>query len=313
MSFGGQLRRLRLRAGLTQEVLAERAGVSVATIGALEEDRRQRPYPNTVVALAEALGLADADRAALLEVASGSSPPPTEENGREPDRASASSEAPPMPRVRLPAPATTLIGRERDVQAAAALLDPAQSAVRLLTLVGPAQARLREAADDWAVGMTWGGLSALALAVGQFDAAERYADEHLALARNGGDLLGMSQGWDELALVSLVRRDLDQAAVRLRQELALALEVGQPEHIASGLDGLAVVAAGTQPVRAARQFGAAEALRNAHSLAVLATRRPLYEPVLQAVRAALGTAAFDAAWAEGRAMTREQAVAYALE
>jgi tetratricopeptide (TPR) repeat protein len=180
-------------------------------------------------------------------------------------------------------------------------------------LLWQAQARLREAADDWAVGMTWGGLSALALAVGQFDEAERFAQEHLALARAAGDLLGMTQGWDELALVSLVRQDQDQAAARLREEIVLALEVGQPEHIASGLDGLALVAANTQPARAARQFGAAEALRQAHGLAVLPTRRPLYEPALQALRAALGTSAFAAAWAEGQAMPREQAVAYALE
>src|SRR5437899_7590066 len=65
LSFGRLLRRLRLRARLTQEVLAERAGLSVATIGALEEDRRRQPYPHTVVALAEALGLSADERAAL--------------------------------------------------------------------------------------------------------------------------------------------------------------------------------------------------------------------------------------------------------
>jgi transcriptional regulator with XRE-family HTH domain len=50
---------------LTQAALAERAGVSVATIGALEEDRRRRPYPNTVAVLAEALGLSAEERSAL--------------------------------------------------------------------------------------------------------------------------------------------------------------------------------------------------------------------------------------------------------
>ena len=64
-SFGSLLRRLRLQARLTQEVLAERAGVSVATIGALEEERRRQPYPHTVAALAEALRLSGDERAAL--------------------------------------------------------------------------------------------------------------------------------------------------------------------------------------------------------------------------------------------------------
>ncbi|HET6320209.1 MAG TPA: helix-turn-helix domain-containing protein, partial [Chloroflexota bacterium] len=65
LTFGTQLRRLRVRAGFSQETLAERAGVSVATIGALEEDRRRQPYPHTVAALAEALGLCEDERAAL--------------------------------------------------------------------------------------------------------------------------------------------------------------------------------------------------------------------------------------------------------
>jgi transcriptional regulator with XRE-family HTH domain len=41
-----------VRAGLTQEVLAERAGLSLATLGALEQGRRQ-PRPHTVAALAD--------------------------------------------------------------------------------------------------------------------------------------------------------------------------------------------------------------------------------------------------------------------
>jgi predicted ATPase/transcriptional regulator with XRE-family HTH domain len=132
-SFGNELRRLRLRAGLTQEGLAERAGLGVATIGALEEGRRRRPYPSSASALAEALALAPADRTALLELASGASarpdsagPPPL---AAEPSR--------PAARMRLPVPLTELIGREAEVVAAAALLDPARSALRLLTLTGP--------------------------------------------------------------------------------------------------------------------------------------------------------------------------------
>ena len=55
--FGEHLRRLRVAAGLSQEALAERAGLSVQAVGALETGKRRRPYPNTVSALADALGL----------------------------------------------------------------------------------------------------------------------------------------------------------------------------------------------------------------------------------------------------------------
>src|SRR6185312_1533387 len=62
-SFGEQLRRLRVAAGLSQEALAERAGLSVQAIGALETGKRRRPYPNTIAALADALGLSERERA----------------------------------------------------------------------------------------------------------------------------------------------------------------------------------------------------------------------------------------------------------
>ncbi|MBO4206239.1 helix-turn-helix domain-containing protein, partial [Micromonospora echinofusca] len=66
MPFGVQLRTLRERAGLTQEELAERAGVTAHAVSALERGIRSRPYPRTVRSLAGALGISATDRAALL-------------------------------------------------------------------------------------------------------------------------------------------------------------------------------------------------------------------------------------------------------
>jgi predicted ATPase/transcriptional regulator with XRE-family HTH domain len=120
-TFGALLRAHRERAGLTHEVLAERADLSAAAIAALERGRRQRPYPDTVRRLAEALALAPDERAALRAAASargaGAAGPP---------RA-------PSP-TNLPAPQPGLIGRERAVAALAALV-PAHPG-RLVTLTG---------------------------------------------------------------------------------------------------------------------------------------------------------------------------------
>src|SRR5258708_20146628 len=65
-TFATQLRLFRVRAGLTQEVLAERAGVSSATIAALEQGLRRRPYPPTLAALAHPLPLAPPAHSTLL-------------------------------------------------------------------------------------------------------------------------------------------------------------------------------------------------------------------------------------------------------
>jgi DNA-binding SARP family transcriptional activator/tetratricopeptide (TPR) repeat protein len=57
LTLGQLLQRHRQRAGLTQRDLADRSGVSVRTIGHLEQDRVRRPRTRSLDALAEALGV----------------------------------------------------------------------------------------------------------------------------------------------------------------------------------------------------------------------------------------------------------------
>src|SRR5262252_2434218 len=64
--FGVLLQRHRVAAGLSQEELAERAGLSRRGISDLERGVRRAPYPATVRRLAEALGLDPTQRAGLL-------------------------------------------------------------------------------------------------------------------------------------------------------------------------------------------------------------------------------------------------------
>src|SRR5215467_14505259 len=64
-SFGDLLRRFRLAAGLTQEELAERAGLSRRGITDLERGARTTPRRETLALLVTALGLARDDRAAF--------------------------------------------------------------------------------------------------------------------------------------------------------------------------------------------------------------------------------------------------------
>jgi transcriptional regulator with XRE-family HTH domain len=62
LRFGDLLKRQRLSAGLTQQQLAERAGLSVKAVSALESGARRTPRRDTVALLAEALCLSPPER-----------------------------------------------------------------------------------------------------------------------------------------------------------------------------------------------------------------------------------------------------------
>lgn len=113
--FAAQLRRLRATADLTQESLAERAGLSSRLISTLERGSPHRPRRTTVELLADALDLVGAERAAFFHLARGAMPPAA--------------------RARVPAVADRLIGRQADLSAIDYLLN--DSDVRCITLVGP--------------------------------------------------------------------------------------------------------------------------------------------------------------------------------
>jgi DNA-binding NarL/FixJ family response regulator len=67
-----------------------------------------------------------------------------------------------------------------------------------------------------------------------------------------------------------------------------------------------------QGARAARLWGAAEALRETISDPLAPADRPEYERSMAAARAGLGEASWEASFAEGKSMLLEEAVEYAL-
>jgi transcriptional regulator with XRE-family HTH domain len=126
-TFGDLLRCYRVEAGLTQEELAERSGMSVRGISDLERGARHAPYRHTLQQLARALALTEAEQAALdatrhasMAVARVGMHRDTP-GGQETPRQSG-----------FPVPLTSFIGRARDIMEARRLMTTA----RLLTLVG---------------------------------------------------------------------------------------------------------------------------------------------------------------------------------
>ena len=97
-ALGKLLRHHREYAKLTQEELAERAGLSARSISDIERGVRFRAYADTADRLSVALGLTGTDRSIFLETA----------RGRQPQQAPRSPGA-------VPRPLTPLLGREREL------------------------------------------------------------------------------------------------------------------------------------------------------------------------------------------------------
>nr|MBF6590632.1 helix-turn-helix domain-containing protein [Ktedonobacterales bacterium] len=140
--FGELLRRRRRAAGLTQEQLAARAGLSVRGIADLERGARRTPRRDTVALLVRALGGGPEDEAIFFAAARRPPvpmeqpvPPPT--NGADPTVGGGHHHGVPRDRARhnLPAQLTRLLGRDEAMRAVVALVRRAD--VRLVTLTGP--------------------------------------------------------------------------------------------------------------------------------------------------------------------------------
>jgi predicted ATPase/DNA-binding CsgD family transcriptional regulator/DNA-binding XRE family transcriptional regulator len=150
--FAVRLRRHREAAGLTQEELAERAGLTAKGISALERAERRRPYPQTVRALASALALSDEERADLIA----SVPRPGDPDGP------GAHGAPAPGGTSLPMPPTPMLGRGEEL---ALVIEQIRAPeVRLLTITGPGgvgktrlavEAARSVAADEPFAGLTW--------------------------------------------------------------------------------------------------------------------------------------------------------------
>jgi predicted ATPase/DNA-binding CsgD family transcriptional regulator/transcriptional regulator with XRE-family HTH domain/tetratricopeptide (TPR) repeat protein len=126
------IRRHRLAAGWSQEMLAERSGLSARTISELERGTRSGPRAESIQMLADALSLSEEQKAELIfaarpELRALSSPP--QRNGRP-----ATRQIVPIDFM-LPVATRSLVGREREINELVSALQ--DSGCHLITLTGP--------------------------------------------------------------------------------------------------------------------------------------------------------------------------------
>jgi non-specific serine/threonine protein kinase len=187
---------------------------------------------------------------------------------------------------------------------------------RVPAFVQEGEALMRKDLDGHARAYLRAIMASAALGLGDLDSGVAQIEEGLALCRELGDLRNTSMSLFILGMARLTLGELDRGAPSLEEGARITRELGDRLGGAYYLLGLGkLTAMRGMPIRATKLWGAAEALREQMGMALskfdLAASG--YERDLAAVRSSLGEASFEAAWAEGRAMSPEGALEYALE
>ena len=175
-----------------------------------------------------------------------------------------------------------------------------------------AETLIRAVGDQDGTAAVLGQIGYAALLRGDYARAFDQLGESLALYRSIHSKLGAGR-----VLIHLGRSHTEQgepalAMPLLREALVLTREAGNRWYLAEALESLATATArlGDLP-RAARFWGAAEALRETIGGPVPPADRARYQEDLASLQARLGEAAFAEAWAMGRELTLDELAAEA--
>jgi non-specific serine/threonine protein kinase len=137
--------------------------------------------------------------------------------------------------------------------------------------------------------------------------------EALPLFEMSGDRRGAAFALSNLAWVAVRQGDDPRAAPQFGRALVVFRELADREATAHLLEGIAwLIQRSGRAETAARLLGAAAGLRAADGIRLALLHREGHDPAAAETRAALGDAAFAAAWAAGAALPVEEAVAEAL-
>jgi predicted ATPase/class 3 adenylate cyclase len=178
----------------------------------------------------------------------------------------------------------------------------------------------RELGDPWTIAQALRRLGEVAFRNGDLDRASAMLEESLIWWRRAGATRGPHWSLGSLGRIALARTDLPRAATCFRESLVLCGHARDRWGVVRGLMGVTEIAtlrsrdaSRADLARTVRQLGAIEAMCAAGGVGLKPDELSAHDRVVAAMRGQLGEAAFAVAWAEGRAMTLEQAVACALE
>ena len=195
-------------------------------------------------------------------------------------------------------------------QLAQVLLVSGRDQAQVPSLLEECLAVSREIGFTQGIAAAFGLAGQVALGQGDLVMARSLAEESVKLYKEMGHWHGTAESLAVSGKVLAAQGDLTAARRQYEESLAISGEVGEQRVIAACLVGLGeVVAAQHKLAWAAQLWGTADALRDALGVSILPIELADYERSLSAARVHLGDRAFAVAWAQGRAMTPQQALA----
>ncbi|HLV79193.1 MAG TPA: tetratricopeptide repeat protein, partial [Chthonomonadaceae bacterium] len=172
----------------------------------------------------------------------------------------------------------------------------------------------REIGDRAGIAVALNNLGMLAYDRGEYVHAQALYEESLAISREQGHRRAEAIVLNNQASVARCQGEHARAWAISEQSLAIKREVGDRWGIAYSLEAFAALAAALgQAERAAKLFGTAEALREALSAPLRPSEKGDHDRAVASAQARLPAETFAAAWTLGRALTLDQAIAFALE
>jgi class 3 adenylate cyclase len=187
------------------------------------------------------------------------------------------------------------------------------------TLLADQRSILRTAFEKWnghdplETGFSLYMLSAVAFNQGDFASARIFAEESEKILRSLGNRRNLAYTLQTLAMIEMFEGNVAQARSLIKESLTYFSELGDSWAC---MTTLAIFAIGAetlqQPKRAIRLGGAVATLHDMIGGAFPTGLQSLLESTVESARSALGAEA-ESAWEQGRSMTLEQAIEYALE
>jgi predicted ATPase/class 3 adenylate cyclase/DNA-binding XRE family transcriptional regulator len=175
---------------------------------------------------------------------------------------------------------------------------------------------LKTVGDRWLLATAIMQLTTVALGEGDYLQAVSLSEESLRIYRDIGDQWETSDSLSILALAMFLQGNIGRAAELARECLSPTIFVGDIRSIAQAMMAFAGIAGvERQPRRCAILLAAAEALLNSIGLTMEIWRSLFtkYEQIMATTREQLNEAEFRNAMEEGKSMTKEQAIDYALK